>query len=300
MPKTVIRKNLKQFGRDGASTNFGQFGSVNAASPLKTKDIETIQALSAWLTGFQDEVVASNKAPFLEDMNSLVLVLCYQLFYLLQEGMPEWDVDTTYFASSLARRPGTTEIWVSRVDDNTGNSIPTDMTPNFYWDLVYPVRFITLLGSIAIGQIPDGLITAAKIVSLATSQLTGLITNAQIQSLDVSKLTGILPKESGGTGKTFKLVNVTTYTGTGITGHTVPHGLSVVPDLVVIVNQAAVAAQVVMWAPTMQSGSSRWMNGTPSNNDIVAGDATNITLGTSPYVNASLGGYTMFAFKGQQ
>jgi len=189
MAKIVVRKNLKQFGVNGNSNNYGQFGSVVAGIPLKTKNIDTIQALSAWLTGWQDAVIASNKAPFLEDMNSAMFVMIYELFYLLQEGIPEWDASTTYFVGSRVRKVGTNEVYGSLTDDNLNNALPSQ-ADSINWKFIYPVRFTDLIGSIALPQIPDGLITDAKIISLVASKITGLLTDSQIQSLQAPKLFG--------------------------------------------------------------------------------------------------------------
>lgn len=300
MAKTITRKNQKQFGKDGDTTYFGQFGSETAGFPLKTKNVETIQALSAFSTGWQDAVVSSNKAPFLEDMNSIMYVTIYQLCYLFQEGIPEWNADTTYFIGSMCRKESTGQIWISRIDDNLGNALPSGLTPDGNWDLVSPVRFATILGTILDAQIEDNFITDAKLIGMSASKLIGLITAAQIQSLAVGQLTGILGTSQGGTGKTNKLFNVATYTGNGLAAHAVPHGLGVIPDLVIVVNQAGSTNVPVLWAPTLQSGISRLFTGAGSSNDILSADATNIVLGTSSLVNANLGGYTLFAFKGQQ
>lgn len=191
MAKTVTRKNLKLFGKDGDSSYFGQFGSGITGTQIKTKNIDTIQALSAWLNGWQDAIVTSNKAPLLEDMNSLIYVLAYQLFYTLQEGIPEYDSSTTYFIGSRVRKAGTNEVYGSLTNDNVGNALPS-AADNANWKFVYPVRFSDLVGSISLGQIPDGLITAAKIISLATTQLTGTIVNSQINDVAAGKITGQL------------------------------------------------------------------------------------------------------------
>jgi len=301
MAKTVTRQNLKLFGVNGNSTNFGQFGSVEAGSPLKTKSIPTIQALSAWLTGWQDAVVSGNKAPFLEDMNSAMYVAFYELFYLFQEGIAEWNTDTTYFIGSMCRKESTGEIWISRIDNNQGNALPVGQTPNGNWDLVSPVRFITLLGTILDSQIQDNFITDAKLIGMSSSKLIGLITAAQIQSLAVGQLTGILGVANGGTGRARKIMNTVSYPGDGTGAHIVAHGLDVVPDLIMIIYQAgANGFSPVLWAPTMQSGSNRLTSGNVINNGILSVDATNVTLGPSNLVNALSAGYTMFSFKGQQ
>jgi hypothetical protein len=135
MAKTVVRKNLKLFGGSGASGNFGQFGSREAGSPVTTKDLDVIQNLSAWVNGWQDAILSANKAPFLQDMNSLHYVMAYELFYLLQDGIAEWDEDTTYFIGSYVRKPGTSELYSSLTDDNLNNALP-DATDDSNWQYI--------------------------------------------------------------------------------------------------------------------------------------------------------------------
>ncbi len=296
---TVDRINFKPFGRDGDASHFGEFGSERAGTPINTKDVALIQSLAAWLTGLQDAINASKKAPYLEDMNGLLFVFAYEIFYLLTAGIPEWNVDTTYDQACIVRKPATTQLFASRIGSNIGNALPASGVTDGNWSAIYPVNFSDLLGSIGLGQIPDGLITSAKIADLAATKLTGLITAAQIQSLDVSQLTGLLALAGGGTGVGHKLVEVTTYLGNGGDNHLVPHNLGVQPDIIIISAQVGIASQVVMWAPTFQTGYSRYLNGVPSTTDIKSADATNVNLGTSVYVNANGGGFTMLSLKSQ-
>lgn len=124
----ITRKLLKLFGESGSSDYFGKFGSAAAGSAVKTKDIDTIQSLSAWLTGLSAAVNASNRAPFMEDFNSLFYVLAYEQAYALQEGIPEYDSGTYYYIGSIVKKTGTLELYASRVDDNVGNALPSQVT----------------------------------------------------------------------------------------------------------------------------------------------------------------------------
>lgn len=132
MAKSILRKLLTPFGGAGATTNFAQFGSKKAGSPIKSKDILTIQSLAAWANGFQDAVLTGDHPAFLEDINSLFYVKSYMLAYLFQEGVPEWDAGQSYYVGSMCRRPGTNEIYQSLTDDNLGNVLPVK-TNNTFW-----------------------------------------------------------------------------------------------------------------------------------------------------------------------
>ncbi len=118
----------KLFGGSGSSGNFGVFGSLAASSPTTTKNITSIQALPAWDNGWQDEVVG-DFVPALEDMNSLCYVTFYQLCYLLQQGIPEYDASTTYYIGSYINIDG--QLYISKVNDNVGNSPSTSPSQ---WD----------------------------------------------------------------------------------------------------------------------------------------------------------------------
>lgn len=131
----IARKNHVLFGLTGTTDNFVQFGSTVGAGSLTTKDPEVIEALDAWKAGWQAEVYASNKAPFLEEMNAFSYAHSYQTAYLLQEGVAEWNADTVYYIGSIAKRAGTSELYASLTDDNSGNALPVQAS-NAQWEWI--------------------------------------------------------------------------------------------------------------------------------------------------------------------
>ena len=139
MAQSFLRKYLPLFGGSGPTASFEQFGSkVQLGNSVQTKDPASITSLTAWLQGWQNAVYGSNKAPIMEDMNGAFLAFCYQLCYKLQEGIPEWDSSTTYNIGSIVKRPynGSTlnfDTYVSIVDGNTGNALPSLGITNSYW-----------------------------------------------------------------------------------------------------------------------------------------------------------------------
>ncbi|PMZ30506.1 hypothetical protein C1X25_36230, partial [Pseudomonas sp. GW247-3R2A] len=76
-----------------------------AGSPVISSDPTVIQSLSNWLTGWFGAVVGGN-SPAIEDMNAVCFVYAYQLAYLMQQGIPEYDSGTTYFTGSLCTSGG--------------------------------------------------------------------------------------------------------------------------------------------------------------------------------------------------
>lgn len=133
----IVRQRHKVFSGAGvisAPTEFAEFGSQEAGVPLKTTDIQTIQALSAWDNGWQDAIFSGNKALLLEDLNSFSYEHSYQVGYLLQNGVPEWNAGTTYFIGSIVTRVGTAEEYASLVDNNLGNAVPVQASNgNWLW-----------------------------------------------------------------------------------------------------------------------------------------------------------------------
>lgn len=107
------------FGSTGSSGDFGKFGSLAAGSPEFTQDPDEIQSLTAWLQGWGNATIADYR-PALEDMNSLCYLAFYQICYLLQQGIPEYDASTTYYLNSFVQING--QIYRSLENDNIGNA----------------------------------------------------------------------------------------------------------------------------------------------------------------------------------
>ena len=130
----IIRKNMTVFGLSGATSNFEQFGSKKInGTPNYTKDVEVIQGLSAYQNGWQD-AVALNNAPYIQDMNALQYVFSYQSAYLLQEGIAEYNSSAVYYIGSIVKNPGTFELYGSKIDSNTGNTLPSQVSDsNWYY-----------------------------------------------------------------------------------------------------------------------------------------------------------------------
>ena len=178
----LTRKLLKVFGGSGDANDFGQFGSQAAGSPVKTKEISSIQSLAAWMTGLRASLLSGTKQPFVEDLNSVLYVFASQLSYCFQEGVPEYDAAETYYIGSLVKKTGTSEIYASLTDTNTGNALPS-LTDNTNWSCVLPVRFSQILG----------LVLDAQINSLSAAKVTGTLVDAQIATgITATKIAGIL------------------------------------------------------------------------------------------------------------
>lgn len=113
------------FGSSAGSNQIAQFGSLAAGSPTlyspTTANLPSlIQALANFVDGWFSAVIGAN-SPAIEDMNSLFYLLTYQLAYLMQEGVPEWDSGTSYYTGSLCMSAGI--LYVSLIDNNLNNAL---------------------------------------------------------------------------------------------------------------------------------------------------------------------------------
>ena len=126
----IPRIPFKVFGSAGLIDFFGQFGSEQSGNPLLTKDLTQIQALPAYIIGLSAATNNGTSNPWLNDINSLYLLFSSMIAYLFQDGVPAYDAATTYFENSFCKVGK--DIYVSKVDDNTGNSPPSRLT---YWEL---------------------------------------------------------------------------------------------------------------------------------------------------------------------
>lgn len=130
MPSKISRVTNRIFGSTPGGDSLSIFGSMAAGSPVFSTDPTEIQSLSQWLTGWFSAVVGQN-SPAIEDFNSLCFVLSYQLGYILQQGIPEWDAGTSYFTNSYCTSSGV--IYVSLQDNNLNNAVSDGSfwTPQF-------------------------------------------------------------------------------------------------------------------------------------------------------------------------
>jgi hypothetical protein len=85
----------KQFGSLASTGGLGIFGSLANGNPQTTTDPAQIQSLDKFLEGWESAVVG-DRSPTLQDLNGLFYFIFYQLGYILQQGVAEWNVLTMY------------------------------------------------------------------------------------------------------------------------------------------------------------------------------------------------------------
>lgn len=124
----ITRKQQKIFAEN--ATNNGVFGSLQANDPTISSDPDTIQSRSAYGNGWNDATYSADLLPPLEEFQALQYLFSRQLSYIFQEGVPEWDTNTTYYKGSMVKAiqsDGSYILYASLIDNNTGNLV-TDTT----------------------------------------------------------------------------------------------------------------------------------------------------------------------------
>ena len=127
----LTRVTGKVFGSEAPADEIGIFGSAKDGHPTTSSDVSQIQSYynDAYLKGWGSGIVSAQNYPPMEEVNGVLKTISYQACYLLQEGIPAYDIGTEYSATSLVKNwSGTTlEIYKSLVDGNIGNPL-TDTT----------------------------------------------------------------------------------------------------------------------------------------------------------------------------
>jgi hypothetical protein len=124
----LTRYTQKIFGSNASANQMAQYGSLAASAPMlysgSTITPTIVQSLGEYLDGWFSAVIAQN-SPAIEDMNALFYLFAYQLTYLMQVGIPEWDSGTTYYTGDIVQSSGV--IYASLTNSNLNNAI-TDGT----------------------------------------------------------------------------------------------------------------------------------------------------------------------------
>lgn len=176
----ITRKTLNIFA--GSATNNGQFGSAQGSSPLTSTDPAVIQNFSSgasWAAGWVDAVIGGQKLPPLEEFQGVQYVHSYELAYLFQEGIPEYDSGTTYYQYSIVKDPSTFILYGSTfAGANTGNAL-TNAT---YWtklvDLSNVPGIEAASGTTTNVSNAYSVTTTPAVTTLATGQIFNLQINA--------------------------------------------------------------------------------------------------------------------------
>lgn len=173
----LARKYQKIFGL--GSGRIGQFGSQEINTPTYSTDVEEIQELSAYEGGWDDATISGEKAPTLPEFNGLQYCTDYQIAYLMQEGIPEYNSDTTYYIGSLVKLANSSKIYRSLTDDNSGNILSDDTNWQYCFDFstifgntVFASDFGTSLNDATLQAAIDYIDTAEKKLIVTAGEWT--------------------------------------------------------------------------------------------------------------------------------
>lgn len=138
----ILRKAAVLFGASAGVDEIAVFGSLAAAAPAFSTDPDDIQSLSQYTTGWFSAILGLSN-PALEDMNALDFLFSYQIAYIMQSGIPEYNATTVYYINSMVSSGG--KIYISLTDANTGNAV-TDATK--WRTQTSAIRTLTTTGTI--------------------------------------------------------------------------------------------------------------------------------------------------------
>lgn len=102
-----------------------EFGSFANGTPAtysgSTITPAIVQGLSNYGSGWFSAIVGAN-SPCIEDWNALCYLFAYQLSYIMQLGVAEWDSGTTYYVGSIVQ-DGNGNLFVSLTNTNLNNAL---------------------------------------------------------------------------------------------------------------------------------------------------------------------------------
>lgn len=127
----LTRQTMQLFASNAGANQLEVFGSLaeGGADYLNpgSAAIPEIQSLSNYLEGLFGAVIGSNY-PSIQDLNALFYLFAYELCYMFEMGIPEWDAATTYYTNSFVQVSG---VLYQSLQDNNLNEPPAS-SPS-YW-----------------------------------------------------------------------------------------------------------------------------------------------------------------------
>lgn len=138
----LSRATQSLFGSTAGANQIAEYGSYAAGSPAtysgSTITPAIIQALPNYAEGWFGSTLGVY-SPAIEDLNALDYLWGYQLTYLMQEGVPEWDSATTYYIGNFVNSSGL--LYVSITNSNLNNAVSS--TAN--WKLYSPTAPLSVV-----------------------------------------------------------------------------------------------------------------------------------------------------------
>jgi len=128
----LVRKNQKIFA--GNATNNGQFGSLQDGLGIPSSDLDVLQANAAFEEGWNDATISGDELPAVEEFQGLNYINTSQIAYIMQKGIPEWEIATDYYIGDITREVGGAKLYKSLTDNNEGNALTDVVNWKLYYD----------------------------------------------------------------------------------------------------------------------------------------------------------------------
>jgi hypothetical protein len=128
----ILRKTAYLFAVNAGAAGIEEFASKETTGSLVYSVNPAAIQTAAWMLGWTAAQYQGVFAPYYQDRNAVDFVASYQIAYLLQQGIPEWDSATTYYTNSIVQSGG--NIYFSAIDGNINNMPPLNAS-NSYWTL---------------------------------------------------------------------------------------------------------------------------------------------------------------------
>lgn len=126
----LTRNPVKIFAGEASSNTYvTEFKTTESETPAFGNTPAQIQT-DAYSQGWINVNNANNVVPYGEDLNAVCLSLSYHIGYLMQDGIPEWDLETHYTINSFCKVGGT--LYKSLVANNIGHD-PSVTGNESYW-----------------------------------------------------------------------------------------------------------------------------------------------------------------------
>lgn len=192
----LLRYAQKLFGTSAGTNQMSEFGSLAAGTPARfsgaTITPDLVQALGNYVSGWNAAVVGSGN-PTIEDMNALCYLFGYQLSYLMQQGVPEWNSTTTYYIGSVVN-DGSGNLYVSLTNTNLNNAL----TSATNWKITTFGRAVSSSGTVPLGGVG---LTASSGTWVGTSNNAGYdaVTNQSVTIVTTGKPVIVNVQASGST-----------------------------------------------------------------------------------------------------
>jgi hypothetical protein len=108
------------------------FGSLANGTPTTATNVGTgasgVQGLSGSYESGWASAVVNLYSSAIEDQNAICWLFSYQLAYLFETGVPEWDSGTTYNTGDIVRQTGGNATLFSSISNSNSNNAITDGT----------------------------------------------------------------------------------------------------------------------------------------------------------------------------